>query len=291
MNYLDQVQKGIDYIETRLDYDIEIGDVAWEAGFSQWHFQRVFKALTNETVKTYIRSRRLANSLDKLLRTDERILDIAICAGFETQESFTRAFKKAYQMTPNEYRKLGSRSLFLKKVKFDAEYLQHINKNVSLEAELVIQPEMTIVGLQTPFYGSESDKNNIGDKLPGLWDDFVDRADEVMNAVDGDFYGVVSQVSDDDAELLLYHAGVEVSDEAPLPIDMCKVVLPESRYARFVHRGDPLGLDRTVNYVYSTWLAQSGYSHSNGADLEIYGEGYIPGSDDSVIHYAIPIAS
>ena len=115
MNYLNQVQIGIDYIEANLDFEIDLQKVAQAAAISQWHFQHIFKALTNETLKTYIRSRRMANSLDKLLKTDQRIIDIAFCAGFESQESFTRAFKKAFGMTPNGYRKLGDKNLFLQK--------------------------------------------------------------------------------------------------------------------------------------------------------------------------------
>lgn len=114
MNYLKQVQRGIDYIEANLDFSIKPEQVANEAGISQWHFQRIFKGLTNETLKTYIRSRRLTNSLDKLLSTNTRIIDIALTAGFESQESFTRVFKSTFNMTPNEYRKLGNKCfLFL----------------------------------------------------------------------------------------------------------------------------------------------------------------------------------
>jgi len=94
MNTLMQVQKGIDFIEANLDYDLSLQQIALETGISQWHFQRIFKALTNETLKTYIRSRRLANALEKLLTTDQKIIEIAITAGFESQESFTRAFKR-----------------------------------------------------------------------------------------------------------------------------------------------------------------------------------------------------
>ena len=90
MNYLRQVQKGIDLIEKNLHADVCIADVARHACISQWHFQRIFKALTNETLKAYIRSRRIAVALDKLTDTNTRILDIALASGFETQESFTR---------------------------------------------------------------------------------------------------------------------------------------------------------------------------------------------------------
>ncbi len=67
MNYLKQVQTGVDYIEANLDTEFSLADVAQAACMSQWHFQRIFKALTNETLKAYIRSRRIANSLDALL--------------------------------------------------------------------------------------------------------------------------------------------------------------------------------------------------------------------------------
>jgi AraC family transcriptional regulator len=104
MDYLAQVQRGIDYIEANLAHDIQAADVARHAGISHWHFQRIFKALTNETLKTYIRSRRFSQALEQLAATQERVLDIALAAGFETQESFTRAFKKAFSVTPARLR-------------------------------------------------------------------------------------------------------------------------------------------------------------------------------------------
>ncbi len=55
-------------------------------------------------------------------------------------------------------------------------------------------------------------------------------------------------------------------------------------------RGPVQQLDHTVSYAYGTWLAQSGYRHTYGADLELYGAAYQPNSADSVLHYAIPIA-
>ena len=166
---------GINYIEANLDYDMSLAQIARQAGLSQWHFQRIFKALTNETLKTYIRSRRLANSLDKLLNTKHRIIDIAISAGYESQESFTRVFKASFNLTPNEYRKLGDNSLFLKKLEFDSEYLRHINQNISLEPEMLKQTSMRLIGLKTCFYSTDSEKNNIGEKLPDLWAEFLTR--------------------------------------------------------------------------------------------------------------------
>ncbi len=106
----------INYIESRLASDITPIEVACHAGISRWHFQRIFKALTNETLTTYsLRARRLANSLDLLLSTDLRILDIAVSAGYGNQESYTRALRKSFDMTPGAYRRMRRHTMFLKK--------------------------------------------------------------------------------------------------------------------------------------------------------------------------------
>jgi hypothetical protein len=63
--------------------------------------------------------------------------DEAHLAGFESQESFTRAFRKAFAMTPCQFRKLGRRNLFLRKAQFDADYLRHITTNLTTEPEVV----------------------------------------------------------------------------------------------------------------------------------------------------------
>jgi len=289
MDYLKQIQKGIDYIENNLDFDIPLAQVANAAGISQWHFQRIFKALTNETLKTYIRSRRLANSLDKLLSTDTRILDIAISAGFESQESFTRAFKKSFTMTPNEYRKLGNKHLFLKKVQLDQEYLLHINNNITLTPSIETRKKCLLVGMKTCFYGVDSEKNNLAEKLPLLWDNFLGRINEIADIIPDIGYGIIQQ-NRHKAGQLDYYAAVEVSRIESLPEHMLSIDIPESTYATFAHRGKVENIDNTVNYIYSNWLLQSGMRHTYGSDLEIYGPDYHPDSDESLIHYAIPVA-
>ena len=290
--YLDQLQAGADFVEAHLDESFELADVARAGGLSQWHFQRIFKALTGDTLKAYIRSRRLAVSLDRLLATDMRILDIAILAGYESQESYTRAFKKALGLTPKEYRKLGDRRRYLAKVQFDAGYLVHINRNVSLEPRLEESPAMRLVGLRTPFYGSDSERNNIGAKLPPLWERFIARLEEIEHAVPGWCYGVIHQERDD-SEQLTYDAAIEVtgSDSSAVPDGMVASELPAVTRAVFTHRGPAADLDHSVNYAYSTWLTQSGRRHTGHADVEIYGPAYHPTSPDSVIEYTIPVST
>jgi AraC family transcriptional regulator len=289
VHYLRQIQRGIDYIEAHLDEDIQAGDVARAAGISHWHFQRTFRALSNETLKTYIRSRRFAGALDALASSDARILEIALGAGFETQESFTRAFKKAFGVTPAAYRKQGSPFPFLRKVRFDEEYLRHLHANVSLEPEVYDQPAMHLVGLRTRFFSVDSEKNNIAGKLPPLWEAFLAKLPSVEHAVAGTCFGVVRQTPDR-TDQLEYHAAIEVSRTGVVPAGMVHLETPPGRYARFTHVGKVAGIDRTVNYIYSSWLARSGMRHTYAADLEFYDARYHPSSEQSIIRYAIPVA-
>jgi AraC-like DNA-binding protein/predicted transcriptional regulator YdeE len=289
--YLQRIQRGIDYVETRLDEEVALSSVAKAGGLSQWHFQRIFKSLTGETLKMYIRSRRLANSLDRLLTTQLRVLDIALLAGFESQEAFARAFKKAFGLTPQAYRNMGKKNLFLKKPQFDTEYLRHIHRGVSLEPEICEQPRMHLVGMSTRFFGVDSEKNNFAEKLPPLWQAFVPRLAEIPDRATGCCYGVVRQESED-SDQLEYHAVAEVRVPGIVPEGMVSLELPAATYARFTHRGPAKNVDHTVSYAYSTWLAQSVRRHSGAPDLEIYRDGeYDPARDDSVLYYAIPVSA
>lgn len=288
MSYLENVQKGINYIEANLEYGINLAQVAKESGLSQWHFQRIFKALTNETLKTYIRSRRLSNSLSKLLYSDQKIIDIALAAGYESQESYTRAFKKAFRLTPGEYRQLGDKSLFMEKIEFNHDYLTHINRNVSLVPDIYTQENMQLVGLRTRFYSVDSEKNNIAQTLPVLWEAFLARLNEISHCVPGICYGIVNQISDD-TDQLEYYAAIEVSRIDSLPEGMVSFDLASSQYARFTHKGPIQDMNNTVNYIYSSWLLDSSRRHTLGPDIEIYGDQYHPSSEDSIIHYAIPV--
>lgn len=291
MDYLRNVQRAVDYIEEHINEDIELVAVSRVAGVSHWHFQRMFKALTGETLKTYIRARRFANARVALVTTDAGVLQIALDAGFDSQASFTRAFTKAFGVSPARYRSGGDEYLFMEKVRIDQEYLQHLRRNISPLPEIRHVPERHMVGSVTRFFSVDSERNNIAEKIPPLWDAFLPRLGEIADAIEGYCYGVVRQ-TEADSELLEYTAAMEVAsapDPRRLPADMAHVVIPAASYATFTHRGESAGIDQTVNYIYSTWLAQSGRRHSYGPDLEIYDARWHATSPDSIMEYAIPL--
>jgi AraC family transcriptional regulator len=288
MNYLRQVQRGGDFIEAHLEDGVTCADVARQARVSTWHFQRIFHALTGETLGSYIRGRRLTHSLDALQRPGARVIDVAVGAGFETQASFARAFRAAFGMTPSQYRALRDRFAIVKKVRLDEEHLRHLRGSVSLEPSLRQEGRRRFIGMRTAFYGVDSDKSNIGQKQPALWDAFLPRMREIARRRTGVAYGIVQPRAG--SERLEYIACVEVDAHARIPRGMVAVLLAPARYAVFAHRGLPQALHRTVSYVYGAWLLGSGYRHTYAADLEQFDEEYKPGAADSVIRYAVPVS-
>jgi AraC family transcriptional regulator len=250
---LAQIQPGIELIEARIsgEFELELREVSRAAGMSHWHFLRIFKALTGETLMRYVRRRRLSNAARILLEETDRVrlIELALKAGFESLASFTRAFKARFEMTPGRFRTARPEN-FVPKARSSADYLRHLSGGVSLEPELVDLPAMRLVGLQSCIYGSDSEKNNVADHLPGLWADFLARLPEVPDHERGVAYGLIDQVAVDD-ERLNYWAGV--MSAGPIPEGMVEVIVPPRRVARFTHQGPVLALDHTVNYIYSTW--------------------------------------
>ena len=107
MNDKQIIGKAIVFIENNLYQPIVARDVAEAVSYSYYHFHRYFHAIMGETIGNYIRSRRLTQAAWDLVHSDKKVLDVGLSLYFETAESFTRAFKDRYSMTPSEYRKNG----------------------------------------------------------------------------------------------------------------------------------------------------------------------------------------
>lgn len=287
MNYLRQVQRAVDHIETHLDDELSSTEISAVAGVSHWHFQRMFRALTKESIAGYIRSRRLSQARLQLLNTNQPVLDIALSAGFGSQAAFTRAFKRQHGVPPATCRATGEGRSPIDKGRLNAAYLRHLQGRVSLTPRLSDEPARHLVGMATSFTSMEAERNRQGHLLAPLWETFTPRFAEIADRTPGVAFGVVAA---DTPGRLTYLAAVEVpSRPEVLPDGFVYRCLPKSAWATFTHRGAVADLDHTVDYVYACWLLQSGRTHTYGADLEVYDERFAPGSADSIVDYAIPL--
>ena len=104
MHAWEAIQKTLNHIEERIGEDIQIEGLAEIAALSLFYYQRLFARLVKRPVREYIKLRRLARACDVLDNKTNRILDVAVEYGFGSHETFTRAFKDTYGITPAQYR-------------------------------------------------------------------------------------------------------------------------------------------------------------------------------------------
>lgn len=100
-------QKILSFIEDNLDKKLSLERIAKEFSYSKYYIAREFKANTGMTVYKYIQGRRLDESARKLAETCRPIVEIALEAGYGSQQAFTQAFRRIYACTPQEYRRIG----------------------------------------------------------------------------------------------------------------------------------------------------------------------------------------
>ena len=102
---IEAVQRMQDYIESNLEQDISMADLAKAAGYSPWYSYRLFQSLLHMTPAVYIRRLRLSKSALRLRDEKVKIIDVAFDLGFASVDGYTRAFRKEFGITPSEYAK------------------------------------------------------------------------------------------------------------------------------------------------------------------------------------------
>lgn len=104
--YAERFNRVFDYIDRHIGDELTLEQLSQVANFSKYHFQRQFSEYTGISVFRYVQLMRLKRASYRLVFNRlERIIDIALDAGFENPESFSRAFKNTFGQTPSEFRK------------------------------------------------------------------------------------------------------------------------------------------------------------------------------------------
>jgi AraC family transcriptional regulator len=160
--YIKRINKVLTYIDENLENDLSLNTIAAIAFYSPFHLHRLFKAITNETLNTYITRKRIERTALMLIHHKEySIGGIAIKYGFKNDATYSRTFKKIYGQSPSEFRKLnlGNFSKIGKKPSnkgqqnfITEEYICNINhlKNwIKMNAKIEIQnvPQMHLAYL------------------------------------------------------------------------------------------------------------------------------------------------
>lgn len=249
------IQKMINTIEEELDYgdsdEIALTVLSQKLGYSKYHVTKHFKALTGITFRNYLRLRRLAYSVVELRDTKQRIIEIAIKYGFSSQEAYTRAFKAAYGLTPNEYRK-RKMPLMLKNKQniFDPYYLgigeSSMNKN---ELQEVSIKEVTLpahkflhiknIGAHDYFEFWKLQEGIPGqdcNTICGLLDSISGALDSITGKI-GEFDGQIGGIFYDETGKSGYAYGIRLRADyrGELPKQMLCIDVPKRDYIAFSH--------------------------------------------------------
>lgn len=265
----------VDFIEANLDQNITLDDVARAAGYSAFHFARMFRAISGLSVMGYIRRRRLSLAAQRLLSEEVRLIELALDCGFESQEAFTRAFKRAFGMTPGEYRKHTDPIRFGFQHVLSRDLLHHFKENMTVEPKIVEHPGFKAVGVADYFTQDTTDR--IGD----LWRSFNTRVGEISNMTGDLFFGICDDFDEKSgSSKFRYTAAAEVTEFGDLPEGMDAKEIGPQKYAVFTHKvtSPDLSADfkATLNYIWGTWFPQSNYERVPAPDFELYDSRFIP---------------
>ncbi|MDI9368678.1 AraC family transcriptional regulator [Mesotoga sp. BH458_6_3_2_1] len=282
-DYIDCVNSVIDYIEEHLSSPITLDDLCSEIFYSSVHLQRIFFHTVGETIGQYRKGRRLSVAADKLATTSMSILEIALQLGYDSQESFTRAFKSRYYLTPGKYRRLELHFTVTQKKRLCKKDLIGLKGGIRMEPEIIHKSAFKVIGLK--YYGNDPANN-----CPKLWRDFMERHTEIDNVISAkESYGLMCTGEEDFIDGKFdYIASLAVSTLERIPEGMIGAEVPEATYAVFTHKGELDSLQDTYEYIYGKWFQNSEYEPVGLNEFELYDERFT-GKEDSEFDIYIPI--
>ena len=165
MEWLSAIRTAIDYMENHLTDNISAQDVAGQVFLSPFFLQRGFSLMTGYGIGEYIRNRRLYLAALDLQRTDEKVIDLALRYGYETPESFTKAFSRFHGATPSQVRDGAAINVFL-----PLTIKLSIQGGHQMEYKITPMFPFKVIGFQKEF-----DNETAYAEIPKFWDEICEK--------------------------------------------------------------------------------------------------------------------
>ena len=270
--WIEGFQESIDFMEQNLTDDLDIEVIAGKAALSPFYYQRIFGALCGVTVGEYIRARRMTLAAQELSREDVKVIDIAVKYGYDSPDSFTKAFQKFHGITPSQAKEPGAplRSFAPLHIKITME------GGSMLDYRIVEKAPFTIVGVKRPFNSDTSYQ-----EIPKFWNEWLAQGEK--RPIMGTF-GVCIDMKGKQFDYWIADLYFPWED---VPEGCETRVIPASAWAQFPCTMDTL--QDTNTKIWSEWLpALQGYSLAGEYDIEVY----LPpeeGSKDMSVYIWVPL--
>ena len=271
------------HIEAHLFAPLSVAALAEVAGLSPWHFSRAFTARLGESVMGYVRGRRLDMVAFRLAAANPpALIDLAFDCGFESQEAFTRAFRRRFGDPPGRFERLTPKHDMGENAMTATTAAK---PRVTLREDRVHRDAFTVAGLRAIF----DSENKSG--IPALWPGLL-KCLPFEGQVDGRSYGVLSM--HDKAEgSVAYMAGVEVTPGAKLPAGFETIRIPANTYAVFRLDLDGPNLHPQIQaampVIWGEMIPKAGIKPAQAPDFELCPEGFNPAEKGAYLEMWIPV--
>lgn len=269
MDWITGISKAIDYIEEHITEPTDYARAAKEACSSPFNFQRVFALLCGYTLGDYVRMRRLTLAGEELLSTDAKVIDVALKYGYDSPESFSRAFTRFRGVSPSAVRKgaaIRSFSRICVKLILTGGSIMEYRIEKKQAAKIICRrreftkPGDDYTNREIPEFWNECGRDGSMQKLCGYIKD---------TAQFKGLLGVCFSTEMTDSGFP-YGIGAEYDGESD-PQDFEIVEIPAYTYAVFTVRGKmPDAFRETYRKICTEFFPQSGYEYGNGVEIEAY---------------------
>ncbi len=276
MDWIKSFQRSIDYIEENLSSSLEVERIAGVMNISPFYYQRIFAIICGITVGEYIRSRRLTLAGSDLLRSDERIIDIALRYGYDTPEGFSRAFAKFHGAAPSEVRKgMPIRSFARLSVTITMKGGNTMDYKIVKKKAFKVMEKRTV---QTV-----SENANL-QTIPKFWDDCrKDGTVERLLALTSDkkfIFGICYNKPHSEESTFDYSIGALVDESTKIPEGFTVNEIPARTWAVFDCRGAmPDAIQQLWHRICTEFFPSSSYEPTYEFDIEAYADGDMSASD------------
>lgn len=249
---LGKIQHIIKYIEENYHHNISIQELETLSNYSYRNVQRVFKNIFNESLGAFQKRLKLENAYKKLIYTRDPITDISYSVGFESLQSFSKSFKKQFNVSPIRARKE-------KTDVFENFINSYSGERKKIDCELVFLKAVKVyyLGIQTRNYNTT--------EIELLWD----KVDTVFErTITTEYFGIiVDQPLITDEFRCRYEACV---DKEPANKAFLSTYIFGGRYAKYIHKGCYSLIEDTYRQIYKDWLVNGVLEFDSSPIIEHY---------------------
>jgi AraC family transcriptional regulator len=266
--YAQRINRVIDYLRGNLDRQVKLEELAKVACFSEFHFHRIFRAVSGETLNNFTNRLRLEKAARLLRYSDQSLTDIALDCGFSSSATFSRAFRAGYDTSPGQFRKSGEikKSKICKELFSGQEYYLPMSaeeKKAAFPVRLIDVPERQVAYIRVTNAFEM-------DRVIAAFKTMIEWAKSQDIFTQGTLFGM----SVDDPHVTPKHLyRYEVCFASSFPFEcmegMSKLKMPAMRYAATRVSGDIRMVATATDYLFRGWLIHSDYEPEHAPGLEI----------------------